>query len=70
MHVTCSWARAFNGPAAHDALGIGEGYHLEQHGRRVRRRAGRVILEPRVEVGQIHFVIKQVIERVLERAEQ
>ena len=34
------------------------------------RRAGRVVLEPRVEVGQIDCVIEQVVERVLERAGQ
>ena len=70
MNVTHSWAHAFNGPTAHDALGIGEEHHFKQHGRRVRRRAGRVILEARVEVRQIHLVIKQVVQRMLERAGQ
>ena len=70
MNVTCSWAHPVNGPAAHDALGVGEEHHLEQHGRRICGRAGRVVLEARVEVGQIDFVIEQVVQRLLERAGQ
>ena len=70
MNVTCSWAHPFDRPTAHDALGVGEEHHLEQHGRRVGRRAGCAVLEARAEVGQIHLVVEQVVQRVLERAGQ
>ena len=63
-------ADAFDRPAPHDALRVREEHDLEQHGRWVRRRAGRVIAEASVEVRQIDFVIEQMIERVLERARE
>ena len=70
MNVTCSWADPLDRPAAPDALGIRKPYDLQQHGRWTRRRARRVVAEAGVEVRQIHFVIEQVIQRVLERAGQ
>ena len=70
MNVTCSWADPFDRPTAHDALRIGEEHHLEQHGRRIRRSACRVIPEARIEVRQIDFVVEQVVQRVLERPRQ
>ena len=34
------------------------------------RRPGRIVAKPRIESGQIHFVIEQVIERMFEAAGQ
>ena len=63
-------AHPLNRPTAHNALRVREEHDLEQHGRWVRRRAGRVIAEASVEVRQIDVVIEQMIERVLERARE
>lgn len=60
-------AHPFNCPAAHDAFRV---HYLAPHDRRVPRRAGRIVIEARVEARQMHFAIKQVVRRVLERPRQ
>ena len=46
----------------------GEEHNLQQHGGRIRGRAGRVVPEARVEMRQIDGVVEQMTQRVLERA--
>ena len=63
-------ARAFDAAAAHDALGVGEEHHFEQHGRRIGRGARLIVPKPRVEGRQVDRVVQEMIQRVLERARQ
>ena len=56
-------ARPLDRAAADDPLRVGEEHHLEQHRRRIRRGARRVVLKPRVEVREIELVIEQVVQR-------
>jgi hypothetical protein len=59
-------AGALDSPAAHNALRIGEQHHLQQHRRRVGRRAPQIIVVVCVEVRQIQLVVDQVAQGVLE----
>ena len=61
-------ARAFDAAAADDALRVPKEHDLEQHGRRIDRRAGRVVPKTRIKVRQIDRPVEQMVERVLERA--
>ncbi|MDP1860787.1 MAG: hypothetical protein Q8K82_19075 [Gemmatimonadaceae bacterium] len=63
-------AREADASTTEDALRVGERYHLQEHRRRIRRRAGRVVPEAGVEMGQVNRVVEQVMQRVLERAGQ
>ena len=61
-------AGALDPATAHDALRVGEEHHLQQHRRRIRRRARLVVPKARIERRQIDRVIEQMIQRVLEGA--
>jgi hypothetical protein len=55
-----------NRPATHDPAGVCKQHDLQQHGRRVGRRPGVIVPEPRIERRQIQRVIEQVVQRVFE----
>ena len=63
-------AQPLNRPTAYDALRVREEDHLEQHRRRIRRRAGGVVPKPGVDVHQIDGVLERVVQRVLEGTRQ
>lgn len=63
-------ARASDSAAAHDAVGVGDQHHLQEHGRRIGRRSGRVIPKACVEVRQVDGVIEEIVDRMLDRAGQ
>jgi hypothetical protein len=61
-------ARALDPAAAHDAVRVGTEDDLQQHRRRVGRRAGRVIPKAGIEARQINRVLEQVMAGVLKGA--
>jgi hypothetical protein len=63
-------AQALDPAAAHDAVRVRAQDDREEHPGRVRRRAGRVVPEPRVEARQVDRVRQEVVRRVLEGAGQ
>ena len=63
-------AQLLDPAAADDAVGVADEDHREEHRRRIRRGAGGVVAEARVEGGEIECVLEQVMDRVLERAGQ
>ena len=61
-------ADGFDVAARNEALAAGEQNNFEQHGGRITRRAGFIILEPGIEACEVKLVVNQVVECVLEGA--
>lgn len=57
-------------PASHDPARVGAEHHLEQHRRGIRGGASRVVPEAAVEARQADGMVEQVVDRVLEGAEE
>lgn len=49
---------------------VGEQHDLEQHGGRIRCRAGFIIFEATIETRQVYLVIEQMVQRMLKSARQ
>lgn len=61
-------AGGFNVTAGNNALAVGKQNDLEEHGGRKGGRAGSIIPEPSIEMGEIKLVVNEVIESVLKGA--